>query len=51
LAESLLIDRKEWIIDMSYADLRNVDLSEENKLDSLSLEGANLYKAVTAQVH
>jgi uncharacterized protein YjbI with pentapeptide repeats len=45
LAESRLIDRGGWIIDMSFADLRGVDLSQATKLDSISLEGAYLQGA------
>jgi uncharacterized protein YjbI with pentapeptide repeats len=37
--------RNKWIIDMSFADLRGVNLSEAMKLDSISLEGANLERA------
>jgi hypothetical protein len=42
LAESELIMRDKWIIDMSFADLRGVNLSGAMKLDSISLEGADL---------
>ena len=45
LVESGLIDRDEWVIDMSYADLRGVNLSQAMKLDSISLDGANLQGA------
>ena len=45
LVESGLISRNEWIIDMSYADLRGVDLSQSLKLDSVSLVGAYLQGA------
>jgi len=45
LVESGLISRKEWIIDMSYADLSGVDLSHYLKLDSVALDGAYLQGA------
>jgi hypothetical protein len=45
LAESRLIDHGRWIIDMSFADLRGIDLSQARKLDSISLEGAYLQGA------
>lgn len=45
LVESELINRSDWIIDTSFADLREVDLSQNLKLDSVSLEGAYLQGA------
>lgn len=45
LAESGLIDRNTWIIDMSFADLSGVDLSHAMKLDSIALDGADLQGA------
>src|SRR5260221_1604119 len=45
LAESELIYRDKWVIDMSFADLRGVDLSQAMKLESISLEGAYLQGA------
>ncbi len=42
LAESELIGRDSWIIDMSFADLRGVNLSQAMKLQDISLDGANL---------
>ena len=45
LADSRLIDRDGWIIDMSFADLRGVDLSLASGIDSISLEGAYLQGA------
>ncbi len=45
LAESGLIERNKWIIDMSFSDLRGVNLSHALKLDSIALDGADLQGA------
>jgi len=42
LAESQLIERDNWIIDMSFADLCGANLSQAMKLQDIALEGANL---------
>ena len=39
---ALLIDHRGSIIDLSFADLRGVNLRHTQKLDGISLEGANL---------
>lgn len=45
LARSGLINRHDWVIDISFADLRGVDLSQPMKLDAISFEGAYLQGA------
>jgi uncharacterized protein YjbI with pentapeptide repeats len=45
LAKSSLIDVNEWIINMSFVDLRGLNLSQTLHMDSTSLQGAYLQGA------